>query len=108
LPSGLGLIPSRLGNGRIDLRMPPFAFTVLIASMLASNIRYVPLSPPLIASRHGDSLSPLRSGGHPPPRKTRFRLLARLCRAGFVHPQGCYERFPSSSLFLLSRACLTL
>src|SRR5208337_3292268 len=44
----------------------------------------------------------------PPPRKTRFRLLAELCRAGFVNPQGCYERFPSSSLFPLSRACLTL
>ena len=59
-------------------------------------------------ARHRDWLSTLRSGGHPPPRKTRFRLLARLCRAGFVHPQGCSERFPSSSLFLLSRAYLTL
>jgi len=28
------------------------------------------------------SLSTLRSGSHPPPRKTRFRLLARLCRTG--------------------------
>jgi hypothetical protein len=35
-------------------------------------------------ARHRDSLSPLRSGGRPPPRKTRFRLLARLCRAGLV------------------------
>jgi hypothetical protein len=59
-------------------------------------------------ARHGDSLSTLRSGGRPPPRKTRFRLLARLCRAGFVNPQGCDERFPSSSLFLPSRAYLTL
>src|SRR6185437_10640443 len=59
-------------------------------------------------TRHRDSLSPLRSGGRPPPRKTRFRLLARLCRAGFVNPQGCHERFPSSSLFLPSRAYLTL
>src|ERR1019366_2136004 len=42
------------------------------------------------------------------PRKTYFRLLAKLCRAGFVNPQGCNERFPSSSLFLLSRAYLTL
>ena len=49
-------------------------------------------------------LSTLRSEGHPSPRKTRFRLLAKLCRAGFVYPQGCNERFPSSSLFLLSRA----
>ena len=59
-------------------------------------------------ARHRDSLSTLRSGGRPPPRKTRFRLLARLCRAGFVNPQGCDERFPSSSLFLPSRAYLTL
>jgi hypothetical protein len=59
-------------------------------------------------ARHRDSLSTLRSGGRPPPRKTRFRLLARLCRAGFVNPQGCSERFQSSSLFLLSRAYLTL
>jgi len=35
-------------------------------------------------ARHRDSLSPLRSGGRPPPRQTRFRLLARLCRAGLV------------------------
>ena len=59
-------------------------------------------------ARHWDSLSTLRSGGFPPPRRTRFRLLAKLCRAGFVNPQGCDERFPSSSLFLLSRAFLTL
>jgi len=30
------------------------------------------------------ALSTLRSDGHPPPRKTRFRLLARLCRTGLV------------------------
>ena len=59
-------------------------------------------------ARHWDSLSTLRNGGRPPPRKTRFRLLAKLCRAGFVNPQGCNERFPSSSLFPLSRAYLTL
>ena len=47
-------------------------------------------------ARHWDSLSTLRNGGRPPPRKTRFRLLAKLCRAGFVNPQGCNERFPSS------------
>ena len=29
-------------------------------------------------------LSTLRSGSHPPPRKTRFRLLVRLCRTGLV------------------------
>ena len=30
------------------------------------------------------SLSTLRGDGHPSPRKTRFRLLARLCRTGLV------------------------
>jgi hypothetical protein len=40
-------------------------------------------------------------------RQTRFRLLVRLCRAGF-HPQGSDERFQSVSLhlILLSQACL--
>jgi hypothetical protein len=46
-------------------------------------------------TRPWHSLSTLRSEGHPSPRKTRFRLPARLCRAGFVHPQGSNERFPS-------------
>ena len=59
-------------------------------------------------ARHWDSLSTLRRESRLPPRQTRFRLLARLCRAGFVNPQGCNERFPSSSLFLPSRAYLTL
>ena len=46
-------------------------------------------------ARPGHSLSTLRSEDHSSPRKTRFRLLAKLCRAGFVHPQGSDERFPS-------------
>jgi hypothetical protein len=46
-------------------------------------------------TRHWDWLSPLRSEGLPSPRKTRFRLLAKLYRAGFVHPQGSDERFLS-------------
>ena len=46
-------------------------------------------------TRPWHSLSTLRGEGHPSPRKTRFRLPARLCRAGFVHPQGSIERFPS-------------
>jgi hypothetical protein len=46
-------------------------------------------------ARPGHSLSTLRSGSCLPPRKTRFRLLAKLCRAGFVHPQGSDERFLS-------------
>ena len=48
------------------------------------------------------SLSTLRSGGYPTPRKTRFRLLARLCRTGLVTRrvpserfQACYPPFPS-------------
>ena len=56
-------------------------------------------------ARHWDSLSTLRSGGRPPPRKTRFRLLAKLCRAGFVNPQGCMKGFRvrvSSSLLELT------
>jgi hypothetical protein len=55
-------------------------------------------------ARPGHSLSTLRGGSRLPPRKTRFRLLAKLCRAGFVHPQGSNERFLSSSLVLLSQA----
>jgi hypothetical protein len=58
-------------------------------------------------ARHWDSLSTLRSEGRPSPRKTRFRPLAELCRAGFVNPQGRDKRFPCSSHFLLSRAFLT-
>ena len=59
--------------------------------------------------QHGIGTRCLRFAGRvaPPPRKTRFRLLAKLCRAGFVNPQGCDERFLSSSHFLLSRAFLT-
>src|SRR5437016_3705563 len=55
------------------------------------------------ARSHGIGTRCLRFAGRvtPPPRKTHFRLLAKLCRAGFVHPQGCHERFPRSSLFLL-------
>ena len=58
-------------------------------------------------ARHWDSLSTLRSEGCSSPRKTRFRPLAKLCRAGFVNPQGRDKRFPCSSHFLLSRAFLT-
>jgi len=42
---------------------------------------------------HLISLSQRRDEGRPPPRKTRFRLLAPLCRAGFVNPQGCMKGF---------------
>src|SRR5207245_10107787 len=40
----------------------------------------------------GDSLSTLRRGGRPTRRKTRLRLLAKLCRAGFT-PAGFYREF---------------
>jgi hypothetical protein len=46
-------------------------------------------------ARPGHSLSTLRSESHLSPRKTRFRLLAKLCRAGFVNPQGSDARFLS-------------
>jgi hypothetical protein len=45
------------------------------------------------------SLSTLRRGGYPPPRKTRFRLLVRLYRAGLVTrrvPTKGFERVLSS------------
>ena len=58
------------------------------------------------ARSHGIRTHCLRFAGRvtPPPRKTRFRLLAKLCRAGFVNPQGRDERFLCSSHFLPSRA----
>ena len=40
------------------------------------------------------------------PRKTRFRPLAKLCRAGVDTPQGSNERFPHYNRFLLSQAFL--
>jgi hypothetical protein len=40
------------------------------------------------------------------PRKTRFRPLAKLCRAGVAAPQGSNERFPRYNRFLLSQAFL--
>jgi hypothetical protein len=44
----------------------------------------------------GPSTGCLRFAGRvaPAPRKTRFRPLAELCRAGVGTPQGPYERFP--------------
>src|SRR3954452_4207013 len=49
-------------------------------------------------------LSTLRSGSHPPPRKTRFRLLARLCRTGLatrrVPSKGFKQSFPPFPSFL--------
>jgi hypothetical protein len=40
------------------------------------------------------------------PRKTRFRLLAKLYRTGVDTPQGSIERFPRYNRFLLSQAFL--
>ena len=76
-----------------------------------SGHRDPPARPPLCPRRrlpHGrfrgsiarpwDWLSTLRSEDRSSPRKTRFRLLAKLCRAGFVvDPQGSDERFGVSS-----------
>ena len=56
------------------------------------------------AQSHGLSTRCLRFAGWitPPPRKTRFRLLARHFRTGF-YPQGSFERFQSRlHLILLS------
>jgi hypothetical protein len=49
------------------------------------------------AQSHGFSARCLRFAGWvaPPPRKTRFRLPAKLCRVGFTDPLGCCERFPT-------------
>jgi hypothetical protein len=39
-------------------------------------------------------------------RKTRFRLLAKLCRTGVATPQGSNEKFPRYNRFLFSQAFL--
>ena len=49
------------------------------------------------------SLSTLRSGGHPPPRKTGFRLLVQLCRTGLVTRRVPIEGF-TFEMILLFRA----
>jgi len=48
------------------------------------------------------SLSTLRDEGYPPPRKTRFRPLVQLCRAGLDTRRVPMKGF--RSLILLSRA----
>ena len=53
-------------------------------------------------ARPWHSLSTLRSEGHPSPRKTRFRLPAKLCRAGFVTRRVPMKGFRVSSLVLPS------
>jgi hypothetical protein len=42
------------------------------------------------------------------PRKTRFRLPARLCRAGVDAPQGSNEKLPRYNRFLLSQGYRTI
>ena len=49
------------------------------------------------------SLSTLRSGGHPPPRKTRFPAAGPALPDGIGYPQGFNERF-HIEMILLSRA----
>jgi hypothetical protein len=80
--------------GRTDARQ------AIAASRRGSRLngqRWLPRQNDFGAQSHGIRTRCLRFAGRvaPPPRKTRFRLLAKLCRAGFVHPQGCDERFPS-------------
>ena len=60
------------------------------------------------AQWHGPLTGCLRFAGRvaPAPRKTRFRSLAKRCRAGVGTPQGPYERFPLYDRFLLSQAFL--
>ena len=85
-PYALFLDPGRTetpGHCGVSARPPPVSTTV------APAIRIFRGS----IARHWDSLSTLRSGSFLPPRKTRFRLLAKLCRTGFVNPQGCMEGF---------------
>ena len=55
------------------------------------------------AQSHGSLTRCLRFAARvtPAPRKTRFRLLARLCRAGIGYPQGSNERFPRYDRFLV-------
>ena len=47
-------------------------------------------------TRLSHSLSTLRSAGRPAPRKTRFRLVASLCRAGFP-PAGSHQKVSAAS-----------
>ena len=60
------------------------------------------------AQWHGPLTGCLRFAARvaPAPRKTRFRPLAKLCRAGVAVPQGSIERFPRYNRFLLSQAFL--
>jgi hypothetical protein len=60
------------------------------------------------AQWHGPLAGCLRFAGRvaPAPRKTRFRSLAKLSRAGVGPPQGPYERFRRYNRFLLSQAFL--
>src|SRR4051812_16264543 len=60
------------------------------------------------AQWHGPLTGCLRFAARvaPAPRKTRFRPLAKLYRAGVKTPQGSNERFPRYNRFLLSQAFL--
>ena len=62
-----------VGQGELPGAAPAFATTRAPARRFRGSI-----------AQRLISLSTLRSGGYPPPRKTRFRLLARLYRAGLV------------------------
>ncbi len=55
-------------------------------------------------TQHLISLSTLRSGGRPPPRKTRFPAAGPALPDGIGYPQGFNERFHIFEMILLSRA----
>ena len=93
-----GRTDARQGHDGVSAR-PPLVTTTVAPTMEVFG-----------AQSHGIGTHCLRFAARvtPRPRKTRFRLLARLYRAGFVNPQGCVERFQSSSLIPLSRVNLAL
>jgi hypothetical protein len=70
-------LPGRLGRYRITARIGSGAFGVVYKGHDEELRRDVAIKP-------WHSLSTLRPDGRPRGRKTRFRLLARLCRVGLI------------------------
>ena len=59
-------------------------------------------------ARHWDSLFTLRREGHPSATQNSLPAAGQALPGGIRLPAGLHEKFPSSSLFPLSRAYLTL
>ena len=59
-------------------------------------------------ARHWDSLFTLRREGHPSTTQNSLPAAGQALPGGIRLPAGLREKFPSSSLFPLSRAYLTL